>query len=243
MTTTREKIYTNYTSLMYSNIKSDHTLLAKTWSKPYKYYLREWLPENKKASIVDLACGRGYLLWFFNSLGYSNLSGVDISKEQIEAAQKITKKAHQSDLFDYLENHSNTFDFITAVDIIEHLKKDECLCFLEQAYCALKNNGRIVIQTINADSPWCTKIRYGDITHETALTPDLLKHLMSAVGFSTINVREAGPVVSGFKSFMRYLLWKILRICLSVFDIIETGDRGSAIYTRVFLISGIKNIV
>jgi len=235
-----KKIYARYTSLMYGQKTFNDAGAAKIWCKPYRHYLRKWLPKQKDAAIVDLACGRGYLLWLLDSLGYSNIYGVDISEEQIASAKKVTTNVLQSDLLEFLKNRENEFDFITAIDIAEHFTKDELLSFLELAYTALKSEGRIVIQTINAESPWGMSIRYGDFTHENAFTPDVLSKILTMIGFKNIEVREAGPVVYGLKSTIRKVAWLIIRSVLAVYNLVETGDLGSQIFTRVFFISAIK---
>jgi cyclopropane fatty-acyl-phospholipid synthase-like methyltransferase len=234
------KIYDRYNTLMYGQKTLNDTAAAKTWSKPYRHYLRKWLPKQKDASIVDLACGRGYLIWFLDSLGYSNVSGVDISEEQIAAAKKVTTKVLQSDLLEFLKGQENAFDFITAIDIAEHLTKEELLLFLELTHKALKSKGRIVIQTINAESPWGMSIRYGDFTHENAFTPDVLSKILTMIGFKNIEVREAGPVVYGPKSLIRKMAWLMIRWALTAYNLIERGDCGSRIFTRVFFVSAVK---
>jgi hypothetical protein len=41
-------------------------------------------------------------------------------------------------------------------------------------------------------------------------------------------------------STLRYLVWRMIRVALKVCNVAETGDAGSGVLTRVFLISGIK---
>lgn len=44
----------------------------------------ENLPKNRNAKILDLGCGYGTFLNALRSLGYKNLYGVEIGKEQSE---------------------------------------------------------------------------------------------------------------------------------------------------------------
>jgi hypothetical protein len=89
--------------------------------------------------------------------------------------------------------------------------------------------------------------RYGDFTHEAGFNTYSLRRLLAMIGFSEITSREAGPVVRGMAShgrFLislgRYLIWKVIRAGLLIWNLAEAGSKGSGIYTRIFLISGVK---
>lgn len=48
----------------------------------------------------------------------------------------------KADLFEYLPRHRGKYDMIIANDIIEHLKKDEVLRFLDLIMNSLRPKGR-----------------------------------------------------------------------------------------------------
>jgi 2-polyprenyl-3-methyl-5-hydroxy-6-metoxy-1,4-benzoquinol methylase len=210
------------------------------WGKSYDMFLRGWLPANKNDTILDVGCGSGKLLQFLLAKGFINLHGVDISPEQTALARQVCKNITEANLLNFLETTNNKYDLITALDVIEHLDKEEILRFLNSCYTALKGSGRLIVQTPNADSLWGMSIKYGDFTHEIAFSPHSLKRLMLLVGFGAIIYRETGPVIHGPFSLFRYLLWKVIRSCLIMWNLAETGNKGSGIYTRVFLITGKK---
>lgn len=54
-------------------------------------------------------------------------------------------------------------------------------------------------------------------------------------GFGDFEVRACGPVVHGAVSLIRRLLWIVIRAGLALWNLAETGSRGSGVYTRVFL--------
>lgn len=213
---------------------------AKRWGKAFDSYLRGWLPSEKDSAIIDVGCGWGRLLYFFNKRRYTNIQGVDISPEQVQLAKEICDNVVKGDVIEHLANHPQSFDFIIGLDIIEHFQKDEVFRFLEVCYKALRHGGRIVLQTPNAESPFVGKVRYGDITHELAFDPQGLKKLLLLYGFSKVEYRQTGPVVCGLLSFARFLLWKFIWACLALWNLAEVGSIGSGIYTRVFLISAVK---
>jgi SAM-dependent methyltransferase len=212
------------------------------WSRACDYHLRGWIPERKEARVLDLACGAGRLLFFFSERGYKDLTGVDISPDQVALARQVTPDVRQESVLDHLESNPLSYDLITGFDIIEHFHKDEALRFLDGCFSALKPGGRLVLQTPNADSPWGVSIRYGDFSHEVCFNPNSLTRLLRMVGFCDIGAREAGPVPWGgsLNSFARYLIWQMIRVGLRIWNMAETGAVGSGVWTRVFLISGVR---
>ena len=242
MTDYRTRIYKEYASRMQSAATVFDETEAERWGRAYDTFLESWLPEKKDAAILDVACGGGKLLHFFKSRGYTDLQGVDISPEQVALSRQVTENITEMNAIDFLEETRESYDLITGLDIIEHFQKSEVLKFLDASYGVLKPGGRIILQTLNAESPWGTHHRYNDFTHEVGFSSNALERLLALVGFFDITSREAGPVVHGVISLGRYVIWKIIWAGLVVWNLAETGSRGSGIYTRIFLISGRKVI-
>lgn len=236
----RKKIYPEYASRMQDATPIFNKDKAIRWARAYHNFLKGWLPDNKNAVILDIGCGGGKLIYFFKSRGYKNLQGVDISPEQVSLARQVHDDVVEADCIKFLEYHKKKYDLIIGLDIVEHFTKDEMLRFLRACYKALYPSGCLIFQTPNAESPWGTHHRYNDFTHEIGFNPNSLKRLMSIFGLSEIEFRQAGPVVHGILSFGRYILWKTIHICLLLWNLAETGSKGSGIYTRVFLIKGKK---
>lgn len=214
---------------------------ARRWGQAYDTFLRGWLPENKDTAILEVGCGGGRLLYFLQKKGYANISGVDISPEQVKLARQVIDNVTEGGAIEYLASHPDSFDLIVGLDIIEHFKKDEVLKFLEACYKALRPQGRILLQTPNAESPWGLMHRYHDFTHELAFDPHSLNKLFQEMGFVKIESRQPGPVVRGILSLSRFLIWKVIWSLLALWNLAEAGSLGSGIYTRVFLISAIKD--
>lgn len=238
----RNRIYQEYASNFQDAPDNFNEEAAWRWGRAYRYYLRGWMPEDKNAKIVDLACGYGRLLYFFKRMGYQNIAGVDISPEQVRLARQIIPNVEEANILDWLDARSNSFDLITGFDIIEHFHKPDVLRFLDACYNAAKPGGRLVLQTLNGDSPWGTAHRYGDFTHEVGFNPNALSRLLRLTGFERIRSRELGPVPTGYsvKSSVRYLIWQTIRAGLKLWNLAETGDAGSGVFTRIFLITGEK---
>ena len=238
----RTRIYRHYATQFMDEGEQFELAGAERWGKAYDWYLRGLLPIDKQASILDLACGAGKMLHFLKTRGYQQVSGVDVSPEQVGIARQVVPDVHQGNLLEFLHTRKQAYDLIIGLDIIEHFHKDEVLQVLDNCFSALRPKGRLILQTPNADSPWGTYLRYGDFTHEVCFQHNSLSRLLRLCGFVNIESRELGPVPWGYsmKSTARWLLWRTIRMALQVYNLAETGSAGSGVFTRVFLAAGYK---
>jgi 2-polyprenyl-3-methyl-5-hydroxy-6-metoxy-1,4-benzoquinol methylase len=238
----RIRIYKRYGTNFQDAPETFSKEAALRWGHGYSYYLSNWLPLNKDAAIVDVGCGAGKLLYLFKNMEYTNVTGVDISPEQVKLARQVISAVDEANVLDWLEARPSSFDLITGLDIIEHLEKKEVLRFLDASYNALKTGGRLVLQTPNAESPWGSQHRYNDFTHEVGFNPNLLSRLLILAGFQEIEARETGPIPWGYSviSSVRYFVWQSIRLGLKIWNLAETGSAGSGVFTRIFLNTGVK---
>ena len=238
----RRRIYAGYGRTIQDAPDGFDDKGARRWSAARDWYLRGWLPQDKRARIADLACGRGWLLFYLKGKGYQEIHGVDISPDQVRASRQVTPSVVHGDVISFLTDNPRRFDLLIGFDIVEHLYKDEALRFLDSAYNALRDDGRLVLQTPNAASPWGGAVQYGDFTHEVGYSPAGLSRVMRLAGFADIECRECDPPRAGYSasSAIRAALWQCIRLSLSACNIIETGSRGDGVWTRVFLASGVR---
>lgn len=238
----RQIVYEQYASRFQDSAGKFNPAIARDYGRAYEYYLRGWLPTDKSARILEVGCGSGNLLYHLRRGGYGNISGVDVSPEQVELARQAGLDVTRANVLEYLQTAQEAYALILGIDIIEHLHKDEVILFLTRCHTALRNGGRIVLQTPNGESPWCTQHRYNDFTHEVCFNPNALDRLLRLTGFSEVEAREAGPVPIGYSalSTLRFILWRAIRLGLLAWNLVETGLPGSGVLTRVFLISAVK---
>ena len=238
----RDKIYEKYSTVFQGKdaALTFDTASADAQAEVLEKRFAAHLPTDKNAAIAELACGGGNFLYFLKSRGYTNLTGIDISPQQVALARQVIPQVEEGNLIAFLEKNPERFDLITAFDLIEHLTKDEVLSFIEKAYTALKPEGKLLLQTPNGDSPFVGTVLYGDFTHEICLNPASISKLLKLCGFADIACHEMGPVVHGFVSWIRRLLWWKVRLMLKFIHLIETGSAGSGIFTRVFYVVALK---
>jgi 2-polyprenyl-3-methyl-5-hydroxy-6-metoxy-1,4-benzoquinol methylase len=238
----RERIYAHYGRNFQDAPEQFDRVASQRWGRARHYHLRGWLPESKTARIVDLACGGGKLLHFFTEQGYRQVEGVDTSLDQVTLSRQVTPSVVHGDVIEFLESHPAQFDLITGFDIVEHFHKDEVLRFLDAAYAALNPGGRLILQTPNAGVPWGLQHRYNDFTHELGFNTNALNRLLNLTGFIGIEARECDPPPyrASLFSSIRFLLWQLIRLQHMALNLIETGSVGDRVFTRVFLITGVK---
>ena len=187
--------------------------------------IREFFPPDRNASILELACGHGALLYHAGAAGYQNIRGVDTSPEQIAAGRRFgVANLTRGDRFDALAGAADTSgDAVVSLDLIEHLNKPELCRLVGEVARVLRPGGRWIIHCPNGESPFAGAVRYGDFTHELCFTQHSLGQLLRAYGFSRIECFEDGPVAHGPRSVARLVLWRAIRLGLRAWMVIETG--------------------
>lgn len=237
----RDKLYSKYFSSHTSHIYGESNLdNFKNQFPVWQKYFGKFLPENKNSKIVDLGCGNGGFIYWLNELGFQNVSGVDISEEQVELAKKIgVKNVFQADVRKFLADKSGEFDVIFGRDLIEHFNREEILDILEKIYFSLKDGGALVIQTANAENLLWGRLRYGDFTHELAFTAESLNQVLRFSGFKNISIYPQRPAVHGLKSLFRFILWGCFELKIRLYLLVETGS-GKGFFTQNIIASARK---
>src|SRR5437879_2309152 len=88
---------TDYKTRLYQSYCSDHLSRAKQISVETIAYdlpllrrtVRPFLPPDKDAEILDLGCAYGGLVHCISQLGFSHVTGVDLSVEMVALAHKL----------------------------------------------------------------------------------------------------------------------------------------------------------
>ena len=238
----KNKLYDSYVSSGQAAGCREHVSQHLLHKYPYfRKVIKKHLPDNKDVIIADIACGHGALLYCLRECGYCNVSGVDVSQEQIELAHELgVGVAVCGDMSGFLKDNEKAFDVVFLMDILEHLERSELFETLELVNRSLKKDGRVVIHVPNAEGLYGMRIRYGDLTHENCFTPKSMRQALSCSGFTDVLVFEDKPVIHGLKSFIRRLIWDVMTVFPRLLLIAETGQPG-VILSQNFLIVAHKN--
>jgi SAM-dependent methyltransferase len=198
-----------------------------------------YIPRDRSARIVDLACGAGAYLYYLRAAGYTNVSGVDVSPEQIDIARSLgIPGVRCRDLLAELgETDSGSVDAILMIDILEHLGHDELFEVLDEVCRVLKHGGACVAHVPNAEGLYGMCVRYSDLTHERAFAPKSANQLFRTIGFKDVECFEERPLVHGLKSLVRRILWTAGTLAPRLLLAAETGGRGFILSQNMIVIA------
>ena len=158
--------------------------------------LESYLPYFDGASdVLDVGCGRGEFLDLLKARGIS-ARGLDLNHEMVEVCRARGLDVSESDVVSYLAAAPDgSLGGLFAAQVVEHLKPDYLLRFLEHAHHALRPGAPLVLETLN---PACWVAFFEsfirDITHVWPLHPETLQYLVLASGFSSARIEYRSPV-------------------------------------------------
>jgi len=238
-----------YREIFYRHYKSDMNDRKMTLEEKFRAgkpflmrIIQRYFPSYKDAKIIDFGCGNGGLIFFAKECGYKNTVGYDISENQVKFsnAAGFENIYHEEVIAAAKSIETSSVDLVVSFDVLEHMTKDEALLFLLEVFRILKDSGKWIIHTVNAESPFFGRIRYGDFTHECAFTKTSIKQFLSIANFRKIQCVEDNPIVHSISSMARYMLWKLIRSFYRLCLAIETGERN-AIFSQNFLVVAEKH--
>lgn len=240
----KDKLYVNYVSTHIAPRKGRADLDEfRKRAIIYQKQFGRFLPKDRTSKIIDLGCGNGSIVWWLQQGGFLNAEGTDVSAEQVKAAKDLDlKNIKQGNLFEYIKNKKAFYDVIFLRDVIEHFNKEEIMLMLEFCYNSLTDNGIIIIQAPNAESPFGSRMRYGDFTHETSFTGASLSQILRSVGFNSIEGHPVELVVHGLKSLVRFILWKAIESFYKFLLLVESGRSEKIVTQNIIAVAKKKSV-
>ncbi|MFT5725602.1 MAG: 2-polyprenyl-3-methyl-5-hydroxy-6-metoxy-1,4-benzoquinol methylase [Bacteroidia bacterium] len=239
----RETLYKNYYST--HSGKLDQSVQVQHFNQQVRYFVREFqnlVPADKSVQILDIGCGTGSLIKALNTLGYNNTYGVDLSEEQVKMASAFGIACIvQADVKDYLQDKAGVYDVIFAVDLIEHLGKDELVDFLKLVNRGLKPGGTVVFRTPNMDAPLSAVFAFADFTHEVFLNKSSAKQLLQSCGYQEVEISEGITFIeNGVKEIIRKIGWAITQIGLKAMLFLSARTWDEVLFSPNIVIKGKK---
>ena len=156
---------------------------------------------SEKSSVLDLACGPGYIAWELVKKG-CKVTGLDVC----ECSSKCFEKFIVHDL-DNKELPANlgVYDYILALDCIEHLSSPEKLMERLRRQCYSENT-KVIITTPNVGfiitrlGLLSGQFNYGiegilDLTHKRLFTFSSIKRLLMQEGCQIVRIQGVPPPI------------------------------------------------
>ena len=126
---------------------------------------------------------------------------------------------------------------VLLIDVIEHLTRQELFDTLEEVYRILKPGGRCIAHVPNAEGLYGMRIRYGDLTHESAFTPKSAQQLFTTLGFRSVECFEDKPVMHNLKSLVRRIIWDVFTIIPRLLLTAETGETKFVLSQNMLMVA------
>ena len=149
------------------------------------------VPEDRKTRILDIGCGDGSVLLLLREMGYENISGIDLSPENValchEAGLGCVDK-HDALALESYRKEDGPWDVVLCMDIIEHIPPESTVGLLLSIRQRLAPGGRVVVQTPNLAYCLSNWVRYADPTHTTGFTEKSLATVLRSAGFARVEV-------------------------------------------------------
>lgn len=145
--------------------------------------------------LLEVGFGDGCLLDWAKARGYE-ASGNDILPSMVEAARRRGLDVRLGELKagDFAER---SFDWIVAMDVLEHLTTDQIIEHLIIFRALLSPGGKVVVRFPNGASPFFGVHHYGDVTHLTPLSPESLRQLAARARLTVSRELRLRPYPSG----------------------------------------------
>lgn len=144
--------------------------------------------------IADLGCGRGEFLEALRARGLSG-RGCDTNPVMVARCREKGLAVDEADLFGWLRAQpQDSLDGVTAYQVVEHLPADALLPFVELAVSRLAPGGRLLLETVNAESAFAMKWFWMDLTHVRPVPGPSLARLMEACGLRDVTIAYRSPV-------------------------------------------------
>lgn len=244
---------TQYRDVLYANYHTNQSGRASLtdaqslFKREKKQFEREILsqlrPVSKDARIFDMGCGSGSLIAALKEAGYHQVSGMDLSEEQVKMAHGMgVSEVMLGDAMQYLRDTPEGFDVITGMDIIEHFTKDELVELLQLTQRKLKAGGMAIFRTPNMDAPIASAFALGDFTHENYLNASSAEQVMLSCGFQDVAVLPSTMRVQGiFKEIVRRITYDWMELILKLQLFATARSTRKVLFTPNLIIVGRKS--
>lgn len=224
-------LYDRYTtSSALANVEAEKII---SWNLAYfTANFAGFLPPNRSSRILEIGCGYGKNIVALQKLGYTDVKGIDLSREQVGFARNTLglDNIEQADALNWLREEEGRVDCILLIDVLEHLDLDTLMSLGELMQEKLAPGGKVIVQVPNDLAPF-NPIRQGDLTHIRAYTPQSLQQFFAAINLQMVGVYSALPIRKGIALIRRWL-WRIF--FNPVFSIIFFLLHGRSTFTTVF---------
>lgn len=162
-------------------------------------HIRDALPSDKQAPILEIGPGHCAFLKALLDDGYRNCQAIEADESLAERAgsgRLPVRHCPAEETIPWLLSNPGGFSAIYCAHVLEHVPLSEQIAFLSAIRTALKPDGVLICEVPNASSPTGLHHRYWDWTHRTLFTASSLTFALNLGGFAKVTIRPSAPVIS-----------------------------------------------
>lgn len=153
------------------------------WTNTVRYF-RDCYQLSKNASILDVGCGKGFMLHDFKLLiPDATVAGIDISEYAYENAMDDIKPFMKIGNAKELPYPDNSFDLVTAINTVHNLPLDECKQAIREIQRVSRAHAFLVVDAWRTEEER-EKLYKWVVTCMTAMHVDDWKQLFEEVGYT-----------------------------------------------------------
>ena len=150
---------------------------------------------DNQLRVLDVGCGTGANLEMLKSFGEAE--GVDVSDDALEFCRKKNLKVHKG-LAEELPFENESFDVVTALDVVEHL--DDDVAGLKEMFRVLKKGGKTLIFV--PAFMWLWGVQDDISNHRIRYTKKQITERLEKAGFEIeratyANITFFAPILAG----------------------------------------------
>ncbi len=155
-------------------------------ARGYRRRFAKLLDELDPATCLDVASGTGMFASYLRRRGHE-VTGVDLNAALVDVARKnVDAEFFADDGCHFMETSGRKFDFISMLDLLEHVPHEGVVDMLKAARGALNDGGTLLVQVPNMNCLHGAGMFYVDWTHSTPFTERSLEHVARLAGFGRI---------------------------------------------------------
>lgn len=168
--------------------------------------LEKYVGGKKDLRILDAGCGTGRTMEDLRQ--YGEVVGLDFSPDALTfCRERGLKSLYQADLSEKLPFADKSFDLITCLDVLEHVKKDKVA--MSEFYRILRKGGSLVLTVPAHPRLWS----YWDeiIEHQRRYTKVSLENKLEKAGFEIKKISSTNFFIFPLAITIRYVKGRLTR--------------------------------